>query len=794
MKNILMFALIVFALDSMAQDFQKKFRAETTFALLSSSIQWVDANNDSLLDVLIVNKSQGELKLAFMKNQGHDSFTAAQIISTGYQSGSFVLTDFDKDNKMDVVISGRNYSGIDGTEVFLNKGNFIFQKSQTKVLANAFLEILFTDLNNDGSKDLVAHDISSLYIYEQKDGQFILRKDTALKVNSIKSYDFDNNGFHDIAFSGADPNNNGTVAILLMKDKFKILSKIQVSDINGVLEAGDLNHDGLFDLIAAGNNSSGSVIQTFQNNLVNFTLIKTATSPESVSMEIADFTSDGKTDIAFFGQTNNVNSSWIETFTGSTVSIPSINVTTQDYGDYDRDGDIDLVQLRSDSVIVFTNNLSSTNKGPAIVAGAIGLQLYDRMFFYWKKTTDDHTDSTAVSYDLKVFDGNSTVVSAEYDQSTRQRLLVSHGNLGTANYSIQRIAGSFQFEVQSIDNAFVVQTKFPAGFCSDCATVAMQNITLCDPASTVQLNPQSPKAMWFSFNKGFLGVHDSFSYNKSESDTLFSFNPADNPSCSSIKLFAITVPSTDTLKLAHTIYNCENSQNVLTVNNEWQSVTWKNNLNSSTSTGNTLAAILQKPIMFNAYGDNIRGCHLKETFDLKISKPDLELASSQYQVAKGSSVQLIASGGDSYLWSPSGSLDNPTISSPTATPLTTTDYTVIAKDTLGCTATASVLVEVMEAGFIATLFTPNGDGKNDELKIYGLTSASNFRFTIYNREGNVLFETKDISTAIHQGWSGISNGQSQPSGTYYWKVEGNNNTGAALTLNGKKSGAFLLVR
>ncbi len=100
----------------------------------------------------------------------------------------------------------------------------------------------------------------------------------------------------------------------------------------------------------------------------------------------------------------------------------------------------------------------------------------------------------------------------------------------------------------------------------------------------------------------------------------------------------------------------------------------------------------------------------------------------------------------------------------------------------------------MEAGFIPTLFTPNGDGKNDDLRIFGLTTASGFRFTIYNREGNVVYDTKDVSTAVYQGWNGASNGQMQPSGTYFWKVEGKGNLGEAITLNGKKSGAFLLVR
>jgi hypothetical protein len=57
-----------------------------------------------------------------------------------------------------------------------------------------------------------------------------------------------------------------------------------------------------------------------------------------------------------------------------------------------------------------------------------------------------------------------------------------------------------------------------------------------------------------------------------------------------------------------------------------------------------------------------------------------------------------------------------------------------------------------------------------------------------------MFDTKDVATAVYQGWSGSTNGHSQPSGTYYWKVEGGNNVGGEITLNGKKSGAFLLVR
>ncbi|MBI1769978.1 MAG: VCBS repeat-containing protein [Bacteroidetes bacterium] len=795
MKKVLTVVLILFATKSWGQNFEDKFHVATPFALSNSKIQWVDANNDSLLDVMIVNSAQGEIKLTFMRNLGTNSFSLAQTISTGYQNGSFFLTDFDKDNHIDIVISGRNLSGTDGTEVFLNKGNFSFQKTGTKIQEQAYTEILFADLNNDGSKDMVASDANGLYLFEQRAGQFILRMDTSVQATSIKSYDFDSNGFHDIAFSGLNSTTQPTTATLLLKDKFKILSKVQVSDVNGSLEAGDLNHDGLFDLIVAGRDSAGSqVIRIFQNNDTSFVQLKAINGLDTVAMKIADFNSDGKADIGFLGKKSNLNPvSWIKTFTGDSISVAAANVKAQDYGDYDRDGDLDLVQLRGDSIVVFKNNLSAINKGPVPIVNPLGVQIYNRTFFYWKKPTDDHTDSTSVTYDLKVYDSSVEIISSEYDKTSMQRLLVSHGNLGTANYSIQRIARIYQYEVQSIDNSFVAQ-KVYSGSCSRCVNITAQNITMCSPGSSATLKPSSPKAMWFSFSKGYLGIHDSLSLKRSESDTIFSFNPSSNPSCSSIKLFNIKVSTSDTLKVSHNIWNCEGSQNVLTIDSEWKNVTWKNNLNATVSIGNQLPIILKKQVVFNAFGSNTHGCHLKETFNLNISKPNLKLADTQYQIAKGGSVQLSASGGDSYNWSPSETLNDATISSPTASPSSTTEYTVVATDTIGCTASAKIVVEVMESGFIPTLFTPNGDGKNDELRIFGLSTASNFRFTIYNREGNVMFDTNDVVAATHRGWSGISNGQSQPSGTYYWKVEGNNNLGEQLTLNGKKSGAFLLVR
>ena len=79
------------------------------------------------------------------------------------------------------------------------------------------------------------------------------------------------------------------------------------------------------------------------------------------------------------------------------------------------------------------------------------------------------------------------------------------------------------------------------------------------------------------------------------------------------------------------------------------------------------------------------------------------------------------------------------------------------------------------------------------LLVYGLTQASVFSFQIYNREGNVMYETKDIQNATGSGWNGTVRGTLQPSGIYYWKVDGKTMNGEQLLLNGKKTGSILLV-
>jgi gliding motility-associated-like protein len=129
-----------------------------------------------------------------------------------------------------------------------------------------------------------------------------------------------------------------------------------------------------------------------------------------------------------------------------------------------------------------------------------------------------------------------------------------------------------------------------------------------------------------------------------------------------------------------------------------------------------------------------------------------------------------------------------------ASPLTSIQYTVTGDDSLGCVDQANVNIIVEGAGFIPKLFTPNDDGTNDQLRIYGLPAVEEFSFSIYNREGVMVFKTTDVNEASQRGWDGTKNGSKQPAGVYFWKVSGEAASGGTILLNGKNSGSIVLVR
>ncbi len=153
-----------------------------------------------------------------------------------------------------------------------------------------------------------------------------------------------------------------------------------------------------------------------------------------------------------------------------------------------------------------------------------------------------------------------------------------------------------------------------------------------------------------------------------------------------------------------------------------------------------------------------------------IPLPEITI-SDNINIGYGGTTLLEADGGISYEWLPTDGLSSPNMAQTDASPEETTTYVVTVTDENECQSQASVTVTVKNDLFIPSLFTPNGDGNNDYFKIYG-TGIEAINMIVYNRNGQVVFESSDVNFLLETGWDGTTNGTKQPQGSYMYVISG----------------------
>lgn len=122
-------------------------------------------------------------------------------------------------------------------------------------------------------------------------------------------------------------------------------------------------------------------------------------------------------------------------------------------------------------------------------------------------------------------------------------------------------------------------------------------------------------------------------------------------------------------------------------------------LTYSWNTGGTADTINVSPTITTIYTVTVKAindCTAKSSITVTVSPSLAVNAGSSASICAGSNITLSATapGAISYSWSPGGSLDNPNIANPVATPGATTIYTVNVTDAGGCTGTGTVTITV----------------------------------------------------------------------------------------------------
>ena len=183
------------------------------------------------------------------------------------------------------------------------------------------------------------------------------------------------------------------------------------------------------------------------------------------------------------------------------------------------------------------------------------------------------------------------------------------------------------------------------------------------------------------------------------------------------------------------------------------------------STGETTPTITVKNAgTYSLELTNAAGCQKTATLDVSVwpeivlSKP----AEVKICTVAGESTRLIADAGfKSYTWNGRKGTAHFDVS-------VAGDYMLEVENDMGCKAStiyrvASSCSEVI----ILNTFSPNNDGINDRWKIGGIENDTSADLTIYNRYGDVVYQSKGCCLS----WDGTSNNNSLPVGTYYYMLQ-----------------------
>lgn len=136
----------------------------------------------------------------------------------------------------------------------------------------------------------------------------------------------------------------------------------------------------------------------------------------------------------------------------------------------------------------------------------------------------------------------------------------------------------------------------------------------------------------------------------------------------------------------------------------------------------------------------------------------------------GNQAELVAisPSSGSYEWSPSYLVDCTDCPEIFVTPNQDQIYVVTLIDSNGCKGidSATVLVNLHFGIGVPTAFSPNNDGNNDQLFVKG-KGLESIHFFIYNRYGQLVFETSDQSL----GWDGTFENEDLNPGVFTWVLE-----------------------
>lgn len=478
---------------------------------IAAEILSADMNNDGHLDLFVSGYDStrfGYFLDVYSNDNGTlSTFYSQEIVTYTDTIGSYIggiggmdIIDIDRNGFMDVVIHGSARFN-----VYTNDGESFGLSSDIPNEYLTYSKARWGDVNMDGSPDLFITGVD-----ETRDvilNELRINGNNGLETDQTVVYpnlfngsmawgDYDLDGDPDLVVSGQTADANSSATRFYQNEPTGRLIEDSNQDIIGLKASAshfsDLDNDGDLDLILSGwNLEHGLRTAIYINDPVGtYTEIENAIDFGVAygSITTTDYDLDGDVDI-FIGGADSVNANATEvyslngylfenngSFQFSTAQAFS-GCRSSSFSDLNHDNKPDLIvsgttELKTgDSTFcnIYLNNSGMENAIPIASTSMNAFSVSNRAIFTWGAGSDDHSDPSALMYNLRIgteSNGNDLLSSSipNHQTNNHSRLIREFINIphGVYYWSVQTVDPSGQTSDWSVEDTLFIPRLVPS--------------------------------------------------------------------------------------------------------------------------------------------------------------------------------------------------------------------------------------------------------------------------------------------------------------------------------------------